>query len=1243
MVIYNLIILKIIIFISLYEFLIHKYTKVKRFNISKEYQIISSNNNIQKIKNANCMEAEYSNKTDFIIHNSLNYTPKISVILTDIVENNLSESLKSILKQSLKEIEIICIVDYSKYNIINILKKISIKDKRIGIIIKKNINSGIARNVGLSYAKGKYLYIMDSTVKCEINMLKKMYEEIEKDKSDIIICKFKISYINNVAWNEEIINNNFSFYQFNETNPFNVFQISKDIFQFFESWTWDKLFRKDFIISNNINFQNIPNYYDNQFTFLGLCMAKSISTIQDLLVIKNRAIINNDPNSLIFSFDKIKSELENKDLYNLVKESFWKWSLKLFLIQLKYSDKNLKDYLYIKLHQKLNLLDYIDKSYFSSNQYDALHYLKYQKSFPNINIAYVYNRNNIQLLLLSLVSVLKNSQFETINIFIIYNDLNKIDLKRIYELKDIYYFNIHTLKVSDKSFIDFPKYNGTIKEIWYKYILSEKLDNTDKILYLHSNTIIRKSLLPLWEISLNDKLLGAVEDISFSKEKAKMANLIDNYYFNTGVLLINVKECRKIKLFKKANFYIKKYKNIFDLDSTILNIITDTKKIYLNPDYNYMEEIEGKYNCQYNKDFLEIYLKRNPTIYQYNSSKYSILKNNNSFINDYLKYESILNSFKDTHLTIPIVLSSDDKYALYTYTTMISILKNKNKNTFYVFYLLVPLNFSKNNVNIILSIYETYNCYINFIKLDDVIFNHIKMHIKHITKTTYYRLLIAELLPIEIDKCIYLDVDICVCKDLSELFNIDMKDNYLAGVISPAYFFARKKNCKRLNISSMNQYLNAGMLIMNLKQIRKDNMTEKFIELSKRNYFSQDQDVLNVGCFGKIITLPPKYNAQVAILMQNSPLLRKIFSEKEIIEANFVPYIIHYSNNRKPWNYVRVYMEQYWWNIAKKIPYYKAFFTRDNIYKKEIKKLWSLQKKKQLNLESPRTFDDKIQWLKIYDSTPIKTILSDKYLVRDWITEKIGNNFLIPLIGTYNKFTEIDFDKLPSKFVIKCNHGNGYNIIVTDKDRLNLTEVKIKIDKWMTENYAFKSNLELQFRDIQPKIIIEKYINNKNDELKNYELFCFKAKHKLILKDKNSKLYYMINYYDLYYNKITSKFNIDYYNLKTIINHKYIEKIIELASILSVSFNFVKIDFYLINSKIYFNKLGFSTSNTNGDIISKNLYRIFSSSIKLPNLVYNIDTGYYYELSKSISLIPYIMFLNSLFFKLLFNIYIYVF
>ena len=144
--------------------------------------------------------------------------------------------------------------------------------------------------------------------------------------------------------------------------------------------------------------------------------------------------------------------------------------------------------------------------------------------------------------------------------------------------------------------------------------------------------------------------------------------------------------------------------------------------------------------------------------------------------------------------------------------------------------------------------------------------------------------------------------------------------------------------------------------------------------------------------------------------------------------------IIHYSNKNKPWNSLGVYMEKYWWDIAKKTPYINNLFNKDYIYKESLQQFWKMEKNISINLERPNTFNEKIQWLKLYESIPIKNKLSDKLFLREWAKEKIGEEFLIPLFGVYDEFEDIKFKKLPDRFKIICNHGNGYIISDGTKD-----------------------------------------------------------------------------------------------------------------------------------------------------------------------------------------------------------------
>lgn len=141
------------------------------------------------------------------------------------------------------------------------------------------------------------------------------------------------------------------------------------------------------------------------------------------------------------------------------------------------------------------------------------------------------------------------------------------------------------------------------------------------------------------------------------------------------------------------------------------------------------------------------------------------------------------------------------------------------------------------------------------------------------------------------------------------------------------------------------------------------------------------------------------------------------------------------------------------------------------------------------DFENPKGFNEKIQWLKLYDSTPIKGMLADKFAVREWVKKKNGEEYLIPILGVFDKFEDIDFSKLPDKFVLKTNHASSTNVLVKDKAKLNLLETKLKFKRWLSTNYAFKKGFELHYGLISPKIVCEKFMGN--GDLVDYKFFCF--------------------------------------------------------------------------------------------------------------------------------------------------------
>ena len=150
-----------------------------------------------------------------------------------------------------------------------------------------------------------------------------------------------------------------------------------------------------------------------------------------------------------------------------------------------------------------------------------------------------------------------------------------------------------------------------------------------------------------------------------------------------------------------------------------------------------------------------------------------------------------------------------------------------------------------------------------------------------------------------------------------------------------------------------------------------------------------------------------------------------------------------------------------------------------------------IQMGKPLHLASPKRFTEKLQWLKLYGRSPIDTILSDKYAVKEYISKTIGSQYVIPLLGVWNTFEEIDFDKLPNQFVLKCTHDSGGIVVCKDKSNFDKTAAKKKLTKGLKHDYYVYSR-EKAYRDIPRRIIADEYKEDSiTNELRDYKFFCF--------------------------------------------------------------------------------------------------------------------------------------------------------
>lgn len=231
---------------------------------------------------------------------------------------------------------------------------------------------------------------------------------------------------------------------------------------------------------------------------------------------------------------------------------------------------------------------------------------------------------------------------------------------------------------------------------------------------------------------------------------------------------------------------------------------------------------------------------------------------------------------------------------------------------------------------------------------------------------------------------------------------------------------------------------------------------------------------------------------------------------------------------------------------------------------------------KELNLDDPSTFNEKLQWLKLNDRKKIYTNMVDKYEVKKFVSNIIGEKYIIPTLGIYDSVDEIDFESLPNQFVIKCTHDSGGLAICKDKKNFNTQEAVIKINKSLKKNYYY-SGREWPYKNVKPRIIVEKYMEDDEiSELRDYKFFCFNGEPKIFKIDFNRYTNHQANYYNIDGNllKFGERVCPPDFN-KKIAMPKNLTTMIKFARKLSRDIPFLRVDFYETNGNIYFGELTF--------------------------------------------------------------------
>jgi len=306
--------------------------------------------------------------------------------------------------------------------------------------------------------------------------------------------------------------------------------------------------------------------------------------------------------------------------------------------------------------------------------------------------------------------------------------------------------------------------------------------------------------------------------------------------------------------------------------------------------------------------------------------------------------------------------------------------------------------------------------------------------------------------------------------------------------------------------------------------------------------------------FGQKCNLPENADSRYPCIIAAQNEKNKIDIHKQLLQIGFTN--IHFIDEAYNHDWLDCY----------------APMMSDELY---LRIFWFWRNGNEIDLEHPHTFNEKIQWLKLNDRNPEYVRMTDKYEVKEYVAEKIGEQYVIPTIGIYDTYDEIDFAKLPSQFVMKCTHDSGGIEICKDKSIFDFGRSRQHIEKCLSYNYFYYER-EYSYKEIKPRIIIEEYMSDcTGSELKDYKIFCFNGEPQIIEVDIDRSTNHRRNLYTTEWELLD--LSICYPKAPEIQIEKpdCIKELLDAARKLSEGIPHVRTDFYVIDNRIYFGEMTF--------------------------------------------------------------------
>ena len=269
-------------------------------------------------------------------------------------------------------------------------------------------------------------------------------------------------------------------------------------------------------------------------------------------------------------------------------------------------------------------------------------------------------------------------------------------------------------------------------------------------------------------------------------------------------------------------------------------------------------------------------------------------------------------------------------------------------------------------------------------------------------------------------------------------------------------------------------------------------------------------------------------------------------------------------------------------------------------YRAELERWYRLSKGRDCDLDHPRTMMDKLQWLKLYDSTPLKGRVADKYLARQWIADRVGEEFLVPLVGVWDSPDEIDFDSLPERFALKATHGSAWNILVTDKGALDVRGARRRMASWLALRKAMMGGFELHYEFCEPRIVCERFIQDETGGLRDYKFMTFDGDVQFAITVEGRSTRRVLGTYLPDWTRAPFEYVYDEGRAPDVPRPRGLEQMLALARELGKGFACARVDFYEVDGRVYVGEITFTCTSGLSDFRPPRYDLEFGQRLRLP-------------------------------------------